>query len=247
ACGVEVGHRRRAARAIALGDLVQPDALLARTVEVVVAGEARLHACLDERVRKRIDVTQVGYRQRTVATVQRVAAARVAFAAAEVRQHRGPVPARRALRGPTVVVGGHAAHVAHGVERTRSAEHLAARPPQRAAAQLRLRRGVVVPVHALLPDQLRQPCRHVDEGVPVARAGFEQQHAHAGVFGQAIGEYAAGGAGADDDVVVFRARRVMGFGHRDNLGSRARAYARRGGARTGLWDTVCAPHGAETG
>src|SRR3546814_5360171 len=89
--------------------------------------------------------------------------------------------------------------------------------------------------------------RHVDEGMPVARAGFKQQHAHAGIFGQEVGEHAAGGAGADDDVVVVRARRVTRFGHLATVGSGTRAYARRGGAQTGLWDTVCAPHGAETG
>src|SRR3546814_5860414 len=67
--------------------------MLAGTVEVVVAGEAGLLAGLDEGVRKRIDVAQVRHRQRTIAAVQRVGAAVVALAAAEVRQHRVPVPA----------------------------------------------------------------------------------------------------------------------------------------------------------
>src|SRR3546814_7127718 len=77
--------------------------MLAGTVEVVVAGEAGLLAGLDEGVRKRIDVAQVRHRQRTIAAVQRVGAAVVALAAAEVRQHRVPVPAVGAARCPAGV------------------------------------------------------------------------------------------------------------------------------------------------
>src|SRR3546814_1384365 len=46
--GIEVGHRGRAARAVALGDLVQADAKLRGPVEVVVARQAGLLACIDE-------------------------------------------------------------------------------------------------------------------------------------------------------------------------------------------------------
>src|SRR3546814_16413014 len=60
----------------------------------------------------------------------------------------------------------------------------------------------LVPVDAAVAGDLRQACRHVDEGVPVAAAGFEQQHPAARVFGQAVGKHAAGGTGTDDDVVV---------------------------------------------
>src|SRR3546814_2060844 len=42
--GIEVGHRGRAARAVALGDLVQADAELRGPVEVVVARRAGLRS-----------------------------------------------------------------------------------------------------------------------------------------------------------------------------------------------------------
>src|SRR5690606_29783423 len=90
------------------------------------------------------------------------------------------------------------------------------------------RRRVVIPVDALAVDQLRQSRRHVDEGMPVARAGLEQQHAHAGVFAQPVGEHAAGGTGTDDDVVVAGALRCGTDGHRGTVGAGARANARRG-------------------
>ena len=199
--GMQVRNRRRAPRAILLRHLVEADAFLHVPVEIVVARIARLRRGVDEHLRQGIGVTQVGHRERAEFAMQVVATAAVAFVALEVRQHRIPVPTGRALRGPVVVIARVAADVAHRIDRTRTAEHLAARPPQRAVVELRFGRGVVIPVHALLADQLGQARGHVDEGMPVARAGFEQQHAHLRVRGQAIGEHAAGRTGTDDDVV----------------------------------------------
>src|SRR3546814_18917020 len=93
--------------------------MLAGTVEVVVAGEAGLLAGLDEGVRKRIDVAQVRHRQRTIAAVQRVGAAVVALAEAEVRPHRVQVPAVGAARCTAGVVEGYAAPLPHKTKRRR--------------------------------------------------------------------------------------------------------------------------------
>ena len=46
--------------------------------------------------------------------------------------------------------------------------------------------------------------RDANQRMPVPAAGFEQQHAHRRIRAQAAGEHAAGGAGADDDVIEFR-------------------------------------------
>jgi hypothetical protein len=46
---------------------------------------------------------------------------------------------------------------------------------------------------------------NVDPRIAVVAAGFQQQHAGPGIGAQAIGEHAAGRAGADDDEVVFSA------------------------------------------
>jgi hypothetical protein len=43
--------------------------------------------------------------------------------------------------------------------------------------------------------------RHVDPGIRIARPGFEEQHGRAAIRGEAVREHAAGGPGADDDVV----------------------------------------------
>src|SRR3546814_247392 len=120
--GIEVGHRGRAARAVALGDLVQADAELRGPVEIVVARQAGLLAGFDEDPRQRVDVAQVRDRERAVASVQVAGAAGIAFGAHETGQHAGPVPAVGALRGPVVVVAGDAADVAHRVDRTRTTQ-----------------------------------------------------------------------------------------------------------------------------
>ena len=204
ACGVEVGDGAGAARAVLLGHLIQTEALLLRAVEVDVCGVTSLLPGLDERMRQRVAVAKVGHVQWAIAPVPGVGAALVVLAALEAGQHRVPIPAVGALRGPLVVVAGNAAGVAHRVDRTRPAQHLAQRPPQRAVIELRLGGGGVVPVDALLADQLGQPGGHVDERVPIARAGFQQQHLDGRVFRQAVGEHAAGRTGADDDVVEQR-------------------------------------------
>jgi len=230
-CRIEVGHCGGTACAVALGDLVQADAELRCAVEVVVARQACLLGGFDEDLRKLIDIAQVRDRQRAVAGVQRIAAARVAFRTPEVGQHVRPVPVVGALRRPAVVVLGHTADVAHGIDRAGAAEHLAARPPDHPVAELGFGNGVVVPVDAPVAGDLGQSGRHVDEGMPVAPAGLQQQHPASRVFGQAVGKHAAGRTRADDDVVVGVAHVVVGAGHRVKLGSAARAYALRAVAR----------------
>ncbi len=151
----EVRGGRRTARAIALGDLIETDAVLLRAVEIAVHRQAVLMRGIDEHLRQRIGVTQVGHRERTFATVQCVAAALIGFRFTEIRQHVVPLPTFSARRGPVVVIAGDAADVAHRVDRTGAAKHFAARPPECAVVELRFGDGVVVPIHAFLADQLR--------------------------------------------------------------------------------------------
>ena len=106
--------------------------------------------------------------------------------------------------GPGVVVAGLAAHVQHAVDRTRTAQHLAARDREAPVAGARLGLRVEAPVDAWAVDQLPETDRHMDEGMPVAAAGFEKQHAVARVRAQPVGQHAAGGAGAHHDVVETR-------------------------------------------
>ena len=105
---------------------------------------------------------------------------------------------------PAVVVARLAAHVDHAVDARAAAQHLAARIEQVAAVEAGFRLGAVAPVGARVADAVQVADRDVDPVVVVVAAGLDQQHAARAIGGQAIGEQAAGGAGADDDVVESR-------------------------------------------
>ena len=116
-------------------------------------------------------------------------------------QHLFVGPAAVAEPGPGIVVAGLAADVQHGVDRARTAQHLAARNRQAPVAGARLGLRVEAPVDAWAVDHLPEADGHMDEGMPITGAGFEQQHAVARVRAKPVGQHATGGAGADDDVV----------------------------------------------
>ena len=71
------------------------------------------------------------------------------------------------------------------------------------ARELGLRLRLVSPVDAIEMNQLGQPRRHVDEGVPVPAARLEQQNAVVGVLAEAVGQHATRGARTDNDEIVF--------------------------------------------
>ena len=200
--GVQVAGRRAPALTVFLRQLVEAEAFHLRAIEVRIERKSILRGGVEQHLRQRIAVTMVGDIEVATAAMEIVGAAFVVLAALEVGQHRIPVPAGGAHRRPLVVVARMATDVTHGVDRTGTAEHLAAWPPQPAAVEVRFGFCVVVPVHAFAADQLGDAGGHVDEGMPVARAGFEQQHAGVGVGRQTIREHAARGARTDDDVVV---------------------------------------------
>ena len=66
-------------------------------------------------------------------------------------------------------------------------------------ARLGLR--VEAPVDAWAVDHLPETGRHMDERMPIAAAGFEQQHTVARVRAQPVGQHAAGRASAHHDVI----------------------------------------------
>src|SRR5438094_694144 len=61
--------------------------------------------------------------------------------------------------------------------------------------------GVEAPVHAGVEHGLGIPDGNVDPRIGVAWPGLEQQYRMATAGGEAVGKNAAGGAGADDDVI----------------------------------------------
>lgn len=130
-------------------------------------------------------------------------AGKMVFALLEQWQDVFPAPAGIAFCGPTVVVPGLATHIDHAVDRRAATQHLASRIAQRTALQAFLGFGLEAPVGAWVADAEQVADGNVDPGVIVATASFEQQHTVGRIGGQAIGQQAACGAGADDHVIVF--------------------------------------------
>ena len=195
-------HGRAAAPAVLDGPLAEPEAFL--LLAVVVRGErpVRLARGVEPAVEQRIAIARGDDGERAVAAPPGVRAVLPALAALEVGEDRGVRPAAAAVLRPAVVVAAVAAHVGHDVDRRAAAEHLAAHRLDPAVVQPGLGLRVVAPVeHPMLPD-LAEPDRDVDQGMGIAPAGFEHQHADRGIGGEPVREHAARGAGADDDVVV---------------------------------------------
>ena len=97
-----------------------------------------------------------------------------------------------------------AADIEQAVDRTRSAQHFAARLDDPPVVQLGFRLGLVQPVDLGIVEQFAVAEWNMNPDMPIVAAGFEQEHAVAAGFSQAVGEHAASRPGADDDVVEPR-------------------------------------------
>ena len=102
---------------------------------------------------------------------------------------------------PLVVVARLAAHVDHAVDAGAAAQHFAARVAQSAAIEPIGWFGLIQPVGSRIADAVKVAHGNVNPVVVVFLARFDQQHTPARVCAQAIGEQAACGAAANDDVV----------------------------------------------
>src|SRR6185437_10532487 len=143
----QVGVSDGAAHAVPLGHLVEADALLLRSVEVVTGHGAAPDGRLDEKPGVLGLVPQVLHRQRAAGAVVLARAAGVVLGPAEVREQVVvPPPGAAVGAAPAVVVVAVAAQVDHRPDRGRAAEGLAARPVDRAGARPLLRGRDVVPV-----------------------------------------------------------------------------------------------------
>ena len=145
----------------------------------------------------------------------------------EIGQHVVPAPAGIAELAPAVVVGRLAAHVDHAVDRGAAAQHLAARIGERAAVEPGL--GLGLSSSSRCADcrcsRGSRPGYGSSDSCPCRRPRAAGRACRIGR--QAVGEHAAGGAGADDDVVEFvhglAPRRIPGSPRRSKhfLGRRA--------------------------
>ena len=119
----------------------------------------------------------------------------------EIGQNVRIAPAAIAELRPGVEILALATVIDMAVDRRRTAERLAARRVDAAAAGPRARLLLIRPVDALHVERLDEAGRQMDVGMPVLAPCFEHTHAGACIFAQAIGEHAACGARADDHII----------------------------------------------
>ena len=198
----QIGHRRRAAQAPAIGQLEVAGTLLARAVEVAVARNAQLVAGLDISLAQRVRLLGVGHGKRAAGAVQGVRAALLILGLDEIGQDVVPVPAGIAELAPVPKVLGLAADVDQAVDRRAAAQHLAARPDDPPVVAARLRLGLVAPGDLGVDDGPVVADRQVNPGIAIAPAGLEQQHPVARVRRQPVRQHAAGRAGPDHDEII---------------------------------------------
>ena len=207
--GLEKAARRRPAPAELLVDVIGRRAFVVAGVEIVDALDAGLLGRGAERVEQVPAHARMLDPPFAAGGVMLACAEEMVLVLLEHRQHVVPAPAGEAELAPVVVVGGLAAHVDHGVDRRRAADHLAARIVQRAAVEAGHRFGLEHPVRARIADGEQIADRDVEPDPVVAAAGFEHQHAVVRIGRQPIRQHAAGRARADDDVVVFAFERCV--------------------------------------
>src|SRR5712691_9825859 len=204
----QIADRGRAAAPTARGQLEITGAFLGGAVEIVVARKARLLRGRDESLAQRMRFAHIGNRERPADPVQRILAARLVLGAAEIGQHILEAPAGIAELAPMIEVRRLAADVEQAVDRARPAQHFPTRLDDPPAVELRLGLRAVEPIDLGVGEQLAVAERDVDPDVAVVPARLQEENAMAAGGGQAIGENAAGGAGADDDIIEgYSARR----------------------------------------
>ena len=197
----QIGPRGAFSAAVADGVLEVAHAFLLAVIVVVVARDAGLDAGLHEELRQGVLLYGVDDVDRAAPAANLRVAVRPVLELPEIGQDLVIGPAAIAELRPAVIVLGLAAHDEVAVDRRGAAQHLAARPVDGpVAAVLLLLRGVA-PVDGGVVKRLEEAGRDVDEGVEVAPARLQQQHAGIRILAQAIGHDAAGRTGPDNDVV----------------------------------------------
>jgi len=197
--GRQVGAGSGPAFAALLRDLVQPEPVLRRTVEVRVGPQLQGFRTGDEGSAARIGPVLIDHGQRSVRAMETIFAAFVALGPFEIGQDIVIGPARATEAGPLVIVKPVAAHVKHGIDRRRAAQPASTRLVSDPSVQAFLRDGFKGPVGVL--GQEGQHSRGLDPEVVVGPARFHHADGPARIFGQASGNRTAGAAPANDDDV----------------------------------------------
>ncbi len=201
AIGTQERRRGTLPTHVALGHVVEADAILHGAVEVVAEGDADALGRPDEPFRQGIVADLLRDVEGTARAVELVDETLVVLRLPEVGQDSVVAPAVVAEIAPRVVVEAVAADVDHRVDRRAAAERATLRIVHPAIVQLGLRHGRESPVD-VRARELREARRHMDQRIPVPSTCLEQQDPVVRLLAQAGGDGASGGAGADDDVRV---------------------------------------------
>src|SRR5262249_27931394 len=135
---------------------------LGRAIEVVVAGDAGLHRCLNNSVDDFVAETLITDPQGPADTVELVLAPLLVLGLAEKGKHAGVIPSDTAALSPAVVVCRRAAHVDHTVQRRGAAQHLATGLIRRTTVEARHRLALEPPVVGVVRIELVETDRDVN-------------------------------------------------------------------------------------
>ena len=143
---------------------------------------------------------------RSACAVPCVCAVVMIFGFNEIRQHVIPSPARITQRRPIVKIMPLPAHMHHGVDGTRPADNLSARPITAASAKPRNRFCVIHPIDTAIEKSAPITNRKLYPDGSVGPARLKNQHCSLAVCGQPLRKHASRCARANDDIVKL-------FGH----------------------------------
>ena len=201
--GAEIFVGGRGAATVAGVEVEHPDAFAAFAIEVGRGSKTERFARRDESPAQRVgEVGNVADPLRPARAVPVAGAVVVILGLDEIGQHVGPAPTAIARRRPVVKIVRLAADMDHRVDRSGSADDLAARPVAGATVEPGDRVGIVHPVDARIEEGPAIADRQLDPDRPVGSPRLDQQHARLAVRRQPVGQHAAGRPGADDDIVV---------------------------------------------
>ena len=170
----QVGGRRRAAQALAHGQVKVANTLLRWAVEVTVRRQANPPGGLDEPVTDLAVDAHLRDRQWTAGTVKRVHPMLPILGLSEEWQDIVPAPARVAELAPMLVVLRLPPQVQEAVHGTGAAHDLAPRPLDAAAIQAGVRCGPIHPVRRRIMHGHEIPDRNMEPRIPRTASGLEK-------------------------------------------------------------------------
>ena len=185
----------------ALGHVEIGAAGIVAAVEVPDTGNSSLGGGLGEGVQHLPAHGRRFHPQLAAVAVRRAGGIDVILLRHEQGQDIVPAPALQPHLPPAVIVGGLAPHVDHGVDGRGAADHPPAGVGDAAPAEPRIGLGAEHPVRPGMADGEQVSHGDVQPDPVVLAPGLEQQHPAPRVCGQPVGQHAAGGSRADDDVV----------------------------------------------